>query len=161
MRQSAALFLRESAVVFLIAAFFWFVNCSPEPASLYSGIKTDVVAIKATSHDQPGYQPVPDSLRLRFDKTLRALRLVVKTDGCSPLPQAKVEESSGRLLVQFDMKDTCVHVRAEFFDVDMLVSPVHEDEMRLIVERRNFSNNDPGVILLNQLVDVRKLPGVK
>jgi hypothetical protein len=137
------------------------IACSPEQTSLYENIKTGVVGIKATSHDQPGYQPVPDSLRLRFDKILRALRVVVKTDGCGPEPEAKVEESPGRLLIQFDMKDTCVHVRAEFFDVDILVSPVHEDEIRLIVERRNFNNNDPGVILLNQLVDVNKLPGVK
>jgi len=140
-----------------------FAACSPEQQSfsLYEDIKTDVAAIKATSHDQPGYQPVPDSLRLRFDKTLRALRVTVVTDGCEPLPQAKVEESAGRLLVQFDMKNTCVHVRAEFFDVDMLISPVHEDEFRLLVESRNFSNDDPGVILLNRQVDVRKLPGVK
>lgn len=145
----------------LLAALLGFSNCSPEQTSLYEDIKTDIVSIKATSHDQSGYQPVPDSLRLRFDKTLRALRITVVADGCGPLPQAKVEESTGRLLVQFDMKDTCVHVRAEFFDVDMLISPVHEDEFRLIVEQSNFNNNDPGVILLNQLVDVRKLPGVK
>ena len=147
--------------VFLIVASFLLVNCSPEQASLYGNIKTVVVAIKAISHDQSGYQPVPDSLRLRFDKTLRALRVVVKTDGCGPQPSAKVEETTGRLQIQFDMKDTCVHVRAEFFDVDMLVSPVHENEFRLIVEQRNFNSNDPGVILLNQLVDVTKLPGVK
>ena len=137
--------------------------CSPEQqsSSLYEDIKTDVVAIKATSHDQPCYQPVADSLRLRFGKARRALRVTVVADGCGPLPQAKVEERTGRLLVQFDMKDTCVHVKAELFDVDMLISPVHEDEFRLLVERRNFNSNDPGVIVLNQPVDVRKLPGVK
>jgi len=140
-----------------VISIFWLAACSPEQqTSLYEDIKTDVVAIKATSHDQPGYQPVPDSLRLRFDKTLRALRVTVVADGCGPLPQAKVEESAGRLLVQLDMKNTCVHVRAEFFDVDMLISPVHEDEFRLLV-----IGNDPGLVLLNQLVDVRKLPGVK
>lgn len=146
-----------------MAAMLWLAACSPEQQSysLYDDIKTDVAAIKATSHDQPGYQPVPDSLRLRFDKTLRALRITVVADGCGPLPQAKVEESTGRLLVQFDMKNTCVHVKAEFFDVDMLISPVHEDEFRLIVENRNFSNDNPGIILLNQAVEVRKLPGVK
>ena len=151
-----------SVAILSAVAIFWLAACSLEQqTSLYENIKTDVVAIKATSHDQSGYQPVPDSLRLRFDKVLRALRVVVKAYGCGPLPQAKVEESAGRLLVQFDMKDTCVHVRAEFFDVDMLISPVHEDEFRLLVEQRNFSNNDPGVILLNRLVEVRKLPGVK
>lgn len=145
-----------------ILATLWLAACSPEQGiSLYDDIKTDVVAIKATSHDQPGYQPVPDSLRLRFDKTLRALRVTVVAGGCGPLPQAKVEESTGRLLVQFDMKDTCVHVRAEFFDIDILLSPVHEDEFRLLVESRNFNTDDPGLILLNQFVDVRKLPGVK
>jgi hypothetical protein len=144
-----------------MAAMLW-LACSPEQGtSLYKDIKTDVAAIKATSHDQSGYQPVPDSLRLRFDKTLRALRVTAVTDGCEPLPRARVEESAGRLLVQFDMKNACVHVRAEFFDVDMLISPVHEDEFRLLVELRNFDNNEPGVILLNQLVDVRKLPGLK
>jgi len=147
--------------ILLLAASLWLAGCSPEQTSLYENIKTGVVAIKATSHDQAGYQPVPDSLRLRFDKTLRMLRVVVKADGCGPEPEAKVEESSGRLLIQFDMKNTCVHVRAEFFDVDMLVSPVHEDVFRLIVESRNFASDETGIILLNQLVDVRTLPGVK
>jgi len=138
-------------------SIFWLASCSPEQqTSLYEDIKTGVVAIKATSHDQSGYQPVPDSLRLRFDKTLRALRVTVVADGCGPLPQAKAEESPGRLLVQLDMKNTCVHVRAEFFDVDMLISPVHEDEFRLLVV-----GADPGLVLLNLLVDVRQLPGVK
>jgi hypothetical protein len=59
------------------------------------------------------------------------------------------------------MKNTCVHVRAEFFDVDILVSPVHEDVFRLIVESRSFAGNEAGVVLLNRLVDVRTLPGVK
>lgn len=161
MKNSLPAFVAKTAAWGMLATL-WLAACSPEQGtSLYEDIKTDVAAIKATSHDQPGYQPVPDSLRLRFDKTLRALRVTVVTDGCEPLPRAKVEESTGRLLVQFDMKDTCVHVRAEFFDVDMLISPVHEDEFRLLVERRNFNNEDPGLILLNQLVDVRKLPGVK
>jgi hypothetical protein len=147
--------------LFLPAVFLLLTNCSPEQTSLYENIKTGVVAIKAHSHDQPGYQPVPDSLRLRFDKALRMLRVVVKTSGCGPEPEAKVEESSGRLLIQFDMKNTCDHVRAEFFDVDILVSPVHEDVFRLIVESRNFASDETGVVLLNQLVDVRTLPGVK
>jgi hypothetical protein len=147
--------------VLLLAASLWLAGCSPEQTSLYKDIKTSIVAIKATSHDQPGYQPVPDSLRFRFDKVLRMLRVVVKTDGCEPKPEAKVEESPGRLLIQFDMKNTCVHVRAEFFDVDILVSPVHEDVFRLIVEERNFASDEVGVVLFNQLVDVRTLPGVK
>jgi hypothetical protein len=137
------------------------IACSPEQTSLYENIKIGVVGINATSYDQSGYQPVPDSLRLRFDKILRALRVVVKTDGCGPEPEAKVEESPGRLLIQFDMKNTCVHVRAEFFDVDMLVSPVHEDLFRLIVEQCDFSSDAPGMVLLNQPIDVRKLPGLK
>src|SRR5574341_613343 len=141
----------------LLAAALWLTSCDPEQTTLYEDIKTSVVAIKATTYDQSGYQPVPDSLRLRFDKILRMLRVVAKTDGCEPLPEAKVEESPGRLLIQFDMKNTCVHVRAEFFDVDMLVSPVHEDMFRLIVEQRDFSSNESGVILLDQVVDVRKL----
>lgn len=149
------------ATSMLLAACFWLAGCSPQQTSLYENIKTGVVAIKAISHDQAGYQPVPDSLRLRFDKTLRMLRVVVKTDGCGPEPEAKVEESPGRLLIQFDMKNTCVHVRAEYFDVDMLVSPVHEEVFRLIVESRSFGGNEAGFVLLNQLVDVRKLPGVK
>ena len=160
MKTSTQNFSVISAILILAAAL-WLVGCSPEQTSLYKDIKTDVVAIKATSYDQPGYQPPPDSLRLRFDKVLRMLRVVVKTDGCDPKPEAKVEESAGRLLIQFDMKNTCVHVRAEFFDVDMLVSPVHEDVFRLIVESRDFTSNETGIVLLNQLVDVRTLPGVK
>jgi hypothetical protein len=138
-----------------------FVNCTQEQTSLFENIKTDIIAIKATSHDQPGYTPVPDSLRLRFDKILRLLRAVVVTTGCGPQPEAKVEESPGRLLIQLDMNDTCVHVQPEFFDVDILVSPVHADVFRLIVEQLDFDSNQPGVILLNQLVDVRTLPGLK
>lgn len=135
--------------------------CSPKQSSLYENITTSVVGINATSYDQSGYQPVPDSLRLRFDRILRALRVVVKTDGCGPKPEAKVEESPGRLYIRFDMRNTCAHVRAEFFDVDILVSPVHEDEIRLIVEQRNFDSDEPGIVLLNLLIDVRILPGVK
>ncbi len=160
MKNLTALLSSVLAVV-LLAASLWLAGCSPEQTSLYKDIKTSVVAIKATSYDQAGYQPVPDSLRLRFDKVLRMLRVVVKADGCGPEPEAKVEESTGRLLIQFDMKNTCVHVRAEFFDVDILVSPVHEDVFRLIVESRDFANDQAGAILLNQLVDVRQLPGVK
>ncbi|MGH7598414.1 MAG: hypothetical protein ACREOI_18820 [bacterium] len=154
-------FLDMGSTILVLVFSLLHISCSPEQTSLYENIKTGVAAIKATSHDQPGYQPVPDSLRLRFDKTLRMLRVVVKTDGCEPEPEAKVEEISGRLLIQFDMKNTCVHVRAEFFDVDILVSPVHEDVFRLIVESRNFASDETGAILLNQLVDVRELPGVK
>ncbi|MCI0696175.1 hypothetical protein L0337_29755 [candidate division KSB1 bacterium] len=160
MKNSFSFFGVGSTILLLVVSFVH-ISCSPEQTSLYENIKTDIVAIKATSHDQPGYQPVPDSLRLRFDKVLRMLRVVVKTDGCGPEPEAKVEESPGRLLIQFDMKNTCVHVRAEFFDVDILVSPVHEDVFRLIVESRNFASDETGVILFNQLVDVRQLPGVK
>jgi hypothetical protein len=54
------------------------------------------------------------------------------------------------------MQNGCVPVREEFFDVDMLIRPVREDEFRLSV-----ISYDPGLVLLNQLVDVRKLPGVK
>jgi hypothetical protein len=154
-------FLGIGSTILLLVFALSHIRCSPEQTSLYENIKTGVVAIKATSHDQSGYQPVPDSLRLRFDKVLRMLRVVVKTDGCEPQPEAKVEENPGRLLIQFDMKNTCVHVLAEFFDVDILVSPVHEDVFRLTVESRNFTSNETGVILLNQLVDVRTLPGVK
>lgn len=154
-------FFGVGSMILLLVVSFAYISCSPEQTSLYEKIKTSIVAIKATSHDQPGYQPVPDSLRLRFDKTLRMLRVVVKTAGCGPEPEAKAEESPGRLLIQFDMKNACVHVRAEFFDVDMLVSPVHEDVFRLTVEERNFASDEAGVVLLNQLVDVRQLPGVK
>jgi hypothetical protein len=160
MKNSIKLF-SAAAVIVISAASLWLAGCSPEQTSLYENIETGVVAIKATSYDQSGYQPVPDSLRLRFDKALRMLRVVVKTDGCGPEPEAKVEENSGRLLIQFDMKNTCVHVRAEFFDVDMLVSPVHADMFRLIVESRNFASDETGAILLDELVDVRTLPGVK
>jgi hypothetical protein len=140
-----------------VLALFCFAACGAEPpTSLYKDIKTGVVAVKSTSYDQPGYQPVPDSLRLRFDKILRALRVVVKAAGCDSLPQADVEERAGRLSVLLDMQNGCVPVREEFFDVDMLISPVHEDEFRLLV-----ISHDPGLVLLDQLVDVRKLPGLK
>jgi hypothetical protein len=145
----------------LPAGLLLLINCTQEQSSLFENIKTDVVAIQASSHDRPGYKPVPDSLRLRFDKILRLLRVVVVTTGCGPQPEAKVEESPGRLLIQLDMNDTCVHVQPEFFDVDILVSPVHADVFRLIVEQLDFDSNQPGVILLNQLVDVRTLPGLK
>jgi hypothetical protein len=150
-----------SSAMLLLAVALGLTSCDPEQATLYENIKTDMVAIKATSYDQSGYQPVPDSLRLRFDKILRMLRVVAKTDGCEPQPEAKVQESPGRLLIQLDMKNDCVHGRAEFFDVDMLVSPVHEDMFRLIVEQRDFSSDQAGAILIDQIVDVRKLPGVK
>jgi hypothetical protein len=140
-----------------VVALFWFAACASEPPiSLYEDTKTEVVVIKATSYDQPGYQPVPDSLRLRFDKPQRALRLVVKASGCGSLPKANVEESTGRLTVLLDMQNGCVPVREEFFDVDMLISPVREDEFRLSV-----ISYDPGLVLLNQLVDVRQLPRAK
>lgn len=160
MKTSAKKFTIGAATL-LLAAALWLISCDPKQTTLYEDIKTDIVAIKATSYDQSAYQPVPDSLRLRFDKILRMLRVVAKTDGCEPKPEAKVEESPGRLRIQLDMKNECVHVRAEFFDVDMLVSPVHEDMFRLIVEQRDFSSDAPGAILLDQVVDVRKLPGVK
>jgi hypothetical protein len=150
-------FFRSSPPRVAVVAFFWFVACASEqPTSLYKDIKTGVVAVKSTSYDRPGYVPVPDSLRLRFDKILRALRVVVKAAGCDSLPQATVEESAGRLTVLLDMQNGCVPVREEFFDVDMLISPVHEDEFRLLV-----ISYDPGLVLLDQLVDVRKLPPLK
>lgn len=159
--KNAITFFYANAVILIVLALPWLAGCSSEQTSLYENIKTGVVAIKATSHDQPGYQPVPDTSRLRFDKALRMLRVVATTGGCGPKPEAKVEESPGRLHIQLDMKNTCVHVRAEYFDVDMLVSPVHEDVFRLIVEERSFDSSETGAVLLNQLVDVRQLPGVK
>jgi hypothetical protein len=160
MKNSTKLVVAGSAII-LPALTMFFTNCSQEQTSLYEDIKTYVVAIDATSHDQPGYTPVPDSLRLRFDKILRLLRVVATTDGCGPQPEAEVEESAGRLLIKFDMADTCVHVRAELFDVDILVSPVHEDVFRLIVEKRDLDSETPGEVLMNRLVDVRQLPGLK
>lgn len=150
-------FLSASPARVAVVALFWLAACASEsPTSLYENIKTSVVAIKSTSYEQSGYQPVPDSLRLRFDKTLRALRVVVKAAGCDSLPQANVEESAGRLTVILDMQNGCVPVHEEFFDVDMLISPVHEAEFRLLV-----ISADPGLVLLDQLVDTRKLPGLK
>lgn len=150
-------FFRASPARVAVVACFCFVACASEPpTSLYKDIKTEVVAIKSTSYDQPGYVPVPDSLQLRFDKILRALRVVVKAAGCDSLPQATVEESAGRLTVILDMQNGCVPVREEFFDVDILISPVHEDEFRLLVISQN-----PGLVLLDQVVEVRKLPPLK
>jgi hypothetical protein len=92
---------------------------------------------------------------------LRLLRVVVTTDGCCPKPEAKVEESPGRLYIPVDMQDTCRCFIPIIFDVEIFVSPVHEDVFRLIVEQRAFGSSDPGGILMNQIVDVRQLPGLK
>jgi len=64
------------------------------------------------------------------------------------------------LWIGFDKKNGCMHVRPEFFDVDIFVSPVHLDVFHLVVEERNFGQNAAGHIVLSLPVDVRQLPGI-
>lgn len=135
------------------------VSCE-QNHSLYEGIATEVVSIAAHSHSAANYQPVPDSLQLRFNPLLRLLRLNVVSEGCGPSPKAQLTAEASRIIVQFDMENSCVHVQPEFFDVDLNLSPVHPDVFQLIVEEKDFEKEGAGRILLQRQIDVRKLPGI-
>lgn len=135
------------------------ISCE-QKNSLYEDIPTEIVAIATHSHDAPGYQPVPDSLQLRFNKVLRLLRVNVVSQGCGPNPKTKFTLEGDRMIIQFDMENSCVHAVPEFFDVDINVSPVHLDVFRLIVEESDFETEGSGRTLLNRQVDVRVLPGI-
>jgi hypothetical protein len=128
--------------------------------SLYEGIPTEVVAIAAHSHSAANYQPVPDSLQLRFNSLLRLLRINVVSEGCGPNPKAKLTAEEDRIIVQFDMENSCVHVVPEYFDVDLSLSPIHPDVFQLIVEEKDFEQQGAGKILLQRRIDVRELPGL-
>jgi len=126
--------------------------------SLYEDIPTEVVSVIAHSHNELDYQPVPDSLQLRFNTLLRLLRVNVVSEGCGPNPEAKLTVEQDRLIIQFDLQSSCVHDDPEFFDVEINLSPVHPDVFQLIVEEKDFETSFPGRILLNRRVDVRELP---
>lgn len=136
-------------------------GCERTPASLYEGLPTEIVAIAAYSHTDPNYQPVPDSLQLRFNRVLRLLRINVVADGCEPQPAARVVTAGNdRLIIQFDMNNACAPAAPAPFDVDIHVSPIHPDEFQLIVEARDFESDSPGQIVLNRRVAVQRLPGL-
>ncbi len=126
--------------------------------SLYEDIPTEVVSIIAHSHSELDYQPVPDSLQLRFNSLLRLLRINVVSEGCGPDPEAQLIVEQDRIIIQFDMQSSCVHETPEFFDVGIDLSPVHSEVFQLIVEEKDFETSLPGRIVLNRRVDVRVLP---
>lgn len=128
--------------------------------SLYRAIPTEVAGIFAHSHNDSAYHPLPDSLQLRYSRLLRLLRINVVTQGCGPSPEARLTVESDRIIVQFDMKNSCRHVIPEWFDVDLSLSPVHLEVFQLIVEEKSFATNEPGTILLNRRVVVEELPGL-
>ncbi|MDZ7269723.1 MAG: hypothetical protein ONB48_20930 [candidate division KSB1 bacterium] len=133
-------------------------SCGRTPTSLYEGIPTDIVAIAAYSHADPAYHPVPDSLRLRFHRLLRLLRVTVVAEGCAPQPAARVASAGhDHLVIQFDMNNACIPPAP--FDVDIHVSPIHPDTFHLTVEMRDFESDAPGQIVLNRQVSVQRLPG--
>lgn len=135
------------------------LSCVGNGFYLFEDIKTGIVSARAYSHDDASYTPVPDSLRLRFQVQLRMLRTTVVTTGCGPQLEAGLEETPARLTIRFDMNDTCVHVRPEYYDVDIFVSPVHPDTFRLVVLQVGFASLEDFVVLLNRRIDVRTLPG--
>lgn len=134
--------------------------CEKQSTSLYADIPTDIVAISAYSHNSPDYQPVPDSLQLRFNKVLRLLRLNLVVDGCDPQPQAELEDGGDRILIRLDMNNSCTPSGSERFDVDIHLSPVHVDVFQLVVEARDLDGNAPGQIIFNRNIDVTELPGL-
>lgn len=131
-----------------------------QSSSLYRDLPTEVAGIFAHSHGDTTYHPVPDSLQLRYNRLLRLLRINVVAQGCGPSPEARLTVESDRIIVQFDMKNSCVHVIPEWFDVDISLSPVHLEAFQLIVEEKSFASNEPGTILLNRRVVVQELPGL-
>lgn len=142
----------------LIAAVLF--ACDRQPTSLYADIPTAIVALSAYSHNAPNYQPVPDSLQLRFNKILRLLRLNVVVEGCNPQPQAEIEGGGERIDIRLDMNNACTPATGELFDVDIHLSPIHPDVFQLVVEARDLDSNAPGQIIFNKKIDVRQLPGL-
>lgn len=147
-----------SLLALLLLAGFNF-SCE-QNNSLYEGLPTEVVSLAAHSHSAANYQPVPDSLQLRFNPLLRLLRINVVSEGCGPAPKAQLTAEASRIIVQFDMENSCVHAQPEFFDVDINLSPVHPDVFQLIVEEKDFEKEGAGKILMQRQIDVRKLPGI-
>jgi hypothetical protein len=138
--------------------FYW--SCQ-ENYSLYEDIPTVVTAAQVHSHNEAGYTPVPDSLRLRFQPQLRMLRCTVVAEGCDPHLETRVEATFTQLTIRFDMNNACRHDLPEYFDVDIFVSPVHPDTFALVVEQVDFAANDPASrrVVLSERVNVRTLPG--
>lgn len=135
------------------------ISCG-QKNTLYEEIPTEVVAITAHSHSAANYQPVPDSLQLRFNPLLRLLRINVVAEGCAPKPKTQLTVETGRLIVQFDMDNNCVDTVPEHFDVDINISPIHADVFQLIVEEKDFETQSVGRIVMQRSIDVRKLPGI-
>ncbi len=137
------------------------LSCKSESFSLYEGIETGIVSAKAYSHADSSYKPVPDSLRLRFQRQLRMLRCTVVSSGCQPQLETRLEATPARITIRYDMHNACVHVQAELFDVDIFISPVHPDTFQLLIEEVDFSSSDAAArqVVLNRWVDVRTLPG--
>lgn len=137
------------------------LSCKNENFSLYEDIETGIVSATAYSHADSTYSPVPDSLRVRFQRQLRMLRCTVVSSGCKPQLEARLEVSPRLVTIRFDMNNTCLHVAAEFFDVDIFISPVHPDTFQLLIEEVDFSSSDAAArqVVLNRRVDVRTLPG--
>ena len=150
--------IRRGFWFFIVGSGLLNFSCLGEGYSLYEDIATGIVSAQAYSHDDQNYTPVPDSLRLRFQPQLRMLRSTVLTSGCGPQLEARLEVSPTRMTIRFDMHDTCVHVRPEYFDVDIFVSPVHPDTFQLVIEQVDFSRTDVSLVLLNRRIDVRTLP---
>ncbi len=148
---------RRNLLALLLLA--WVSVACEQRNSLYEDIPTEVVALATHSHSAANYQPVPDSLQLRFNPLLRLLRINVVSEGCGPNPKAKLTAEEDRILVQFDMENSCVHVVPEFFDVDINLSPIHPEVFQLIVEEKDFEQEGAGKILLQRRIDVRELPG--
>ncbi len=146
--------------LFILFLFLVASTACERKTSLFSEIPTEVVALAAYSHNDPNYQPVADSLQLRFSKLLRLLRINVVSAACAPRPEAKLALENERMIIQLDMQDSCAHATPELFDVDISVSPVHPDVFQLIIEEKDFETNLPGKILLNRRIDVRELPGL-
>jgi len=146
--------------IFILFLLLCLSTACEQKNSLFSEIPTEVVSLAAYSHNDPNYQPVPDSLQLRFSKVLRLLRINVVSAACEPEPKAMLTLENERMIVQFDMQDSCVQAPPELFDVDISLSPIHLDVFQLIVEEKDFATNLPGKILLSRRVDVRELPGI-
>jgi hypothetical protein len=149
------------SIAVLIAAGLSFSHLScRESYSLYEDIETGIVSAQVYSHDDSTYTPVPDSLRLRFQPQLRMLRCTVVSEACDPQLEARLEVTSSRIRVRFDMHSSCMPDRDPRFDVDFFISPVHPDTFQLVVEQTNFSRDNvaPSVVL-DRRIDVRTLPG--
>lgn len=144
--------------VMLIAALMY--SCDRQSTSLYADIPTALVSLSAYSHNAPNYQPVPDSLQLRFNKVLRLLRLTIVVEGCNPQPHAEIETGSERIVIRLDMNNACTPASGELFDVDIYLSPIHPDVLQLVVEARDLDSNAPGQIIFNKKIDVRQLPSL-